>query len=69
MPTASLVVLVTILTSLDMPIDGIAILIGVYRFMDMGRTEFNVIGNSVAAIMVANGTVIIKLKSNNSEAS
>lgn len=52
-----------------MPIDGIAILIGVYRFMDMGRTEFNVIGNSVAAIMVANGTVIIKLKSNNSEAS
>lgn len=69
MPAASLVVLATILTSLGMPIDGIAILIGVYRFMDMGRTEFNVIGNSVAAIMVANGTVIIKLKSNNSEAS
>lgn len=52
-PAASLVVLATVLTSLGMPLDGIAVLIGVDRFMDMGRTGFNVIGNSVAAIMVA----------------
>lgn len=52
-PAASLVVLATVFTSLGMPLDGIAVLIGVDRFMDMGRTGFNVIGNSVAAIMVA----------------
>lgn len=52
-PSASLVVMATVLTAMGMPIEGIAILVGVDRFMDMGRTAINVLGNTVAAIMVA----------------
>lgn len=52
-PSASLVVMATVLTAMGMPVEGIAILAGVDRFMDMGRTAINVLGNTVAAIMVA----------------
>jgi len=52
-PAASLVVMATVLTAMGMPVEGIAILVGVDRFMDMGRTAINVLGNTVAAIMVA----------------
>lgn len=52
-PSGSFVVLATVLTSFGMPVEGIAILIGVDRFMDMGRTTINVVGNTVASIMVA----------------
>lgn len=51
-PSASLVVLAVILTSIGMPVEAIAILAGVDRFMDMGRTTVNVFGNTIAAIML-----------------
>lgn len=52
-PSASLVVMATVLTAMGMPVEGIAILAGVDRFMDMGRSAINVLGNTVAVLMVA----------------
>jgi len=49
-PGASLVVLAVLLTSLGLPVDAIAIIAGVDRFGDMGRTTINVFGNTVAAL-------------------
>jgi DAACS family dicarboxylate/amino acid:cation (Na+ or H+) symporter len=51
-PAASLVILAVILTSIHLPIEAIAIVAGVDRFMDMGRTTINVFGNTVAAILL-----------------
>ncbi|ACX51287.1 sodium:dicarboxylate symporter [Ammonifex degensii KC4] len=51
-PAAALVVIATVLTTLGLPIEGIAILAGVDRLMDMGRTAINVFGNTVAALVL-----------------
>ncbi|MDR3587179.1 MAG: dicarboxylate/amino acid:cation symporter [Desulfosporosinus sp.] len=49
---ASLVILAVILTSIGLPVEAIAIVAGVDRFIDMGRTAINVYGNTVAAILL-----------------
>ncbi|MDR3566247.1 MAG: dicarboxylate/amino acid:cation symporter [Negativicutes bacterium] len=49
-PGASLVVLAVLLTSLGLPVEAIAIIAGVDRFGDMGRTTINVFGNTVATL-------------------
>lgn len=49
-PGASLVVLAVLLTSLGIPVDGIAIIAGIDYFGGMGRTTINVFGNTVAAL-------------------
>jgi len=51
-PAASLVILAVILTSIHLPVEAIAIVAGVDRFMDMGRTTVNVFGNTVAALLL-----------------
>jgi len=51
-PSASLVVLAVLLSSLGLPVEAIGILAGVDRFMDMGRTTINVFGNTIAAILL-----------------
>ena len=51
-PAASLVVLAVILTSIGLPVEAIAIVAGVDRFMDMGRTTVNVFGNTIAALLL-----------------
>ncbi|MEM5788374.1 MAG: dicarboxylate/amino acid:cation symporter [Syntrophobacteraceae bacterium] len=51
-PSASLVVLAVLLTSLGLPVEALGILAGVDRFMDMGRSAVNVFGNTIAAIIV-----------------
>jgi len=49
---ASLVILAVILTSIHLPVEAIAIVAGVDRFMDMGRTTVNVFGNTTAALLL-----------------
>jgi DAACS family dicarboxylate/amino acid:cation (Na+ or H+) symporter len=49
---ASLVILAVILTSINLPVEAIAIVAGVDRFMDMGRTTVNVFGNTTAALLL-----------------
>ena len=50
MPGASLVVLAVLLSSLGLPVEGIAIIAGIDYFGGMGRTTINVFGNTVAAL-------------------
>ena len=52
-PGASIVVTAATLTALNFPIDGLAMIIGVDRIMDMGRTSINVLGNCVACIVIS----------------
>ncbi len=52
-PRAALVVLTATLTSFGLPLEGAAILLGVDQFLDMGRTAVNVMGNCIAAAVVA----------------
>lgn len=52
-PRASLVVLAATLTAFNLPIEGIAVILGVDHFLDMGRTSLNLVGNCVAAAVVA----------------
>ncbi|HEY9854873.1 MAG TPA: cation:dicarboxylase symporter family transporter [Stenomitos sp.] len=52
-PGVSFVVLAATLSSTGLPVEGLALIAGVDRFMDMGRTVVNVIGNSLAACVVS----------------
>jgi proton glutamate symport protein len=52
-PRASLVVLSGTLTQFGLPLEGIAVILGVDAFMDMARTSLNVIGNCLATVLLA----------------
>jgi proton glutamate symport protein len=52
-PRAALVVLTATLTQFGLPLEGAAILLGIDQILDMGRTGVNVIGNCIAAAVVA----------------
>lgn len=52
-PGASIVVLLTVLGSMGLNPEGLALIIGVDRILEMLRTVVNVLGNSVAAIFIA----------------
>ncbi len=52
-PRSALVVLAGALTAFHLPLEGVAVLLGIDALMDMGRTMVNVVGNCVAAVAVA----------------
>lgn len=52
-PSSSMPLLVVILESLGLPGEGIAIILGVDRFLDMCRTTLNVAGDVTAAVVIA----------------
>jgi proton glutamate symport protein len=52
-PRASLVVLSGALTQFGLPLEGIAVVLGVDAFMDMARTSINVVGNCLASVVLA----------------
>lgn len=52
-PRASLVVIMATLTYFGLPAEWIALVLGVDQLLDMGRSATNVVGNSVAAAVVA----------------
>jgi Na+/H+-dicarboxylate symporter len=52
-PRASLVVIVATMPSFGIPADAILLIVGVDQFLDMGRSATNVLGNAVAATVVA----------------
>ena len=52
-PRASLIVLAGTLTSFNIPVIGVAILLGIDQILDMGRTAVNLIGNCVATVVIA----------------
>lgn len=52
-PGVSFVVLLATLGSAHIPVEGLAFIAGIDRLMDMARTVVNVIGNSLATVVVA----------------
>lgn len=52
-PGTSFVVLAATLSSTGLPLEGLALIAGVDRLMDMGRTVVNVIGNALATMVIA----------------
>ncbi|WP_332819359.1 dicarboxylate/amino acid:cation symporter [Sphingopyxis sp.] len=54
-PAGSLPVIALILASVGVPPEGIGLILGVDRFLDMCRTTLNVIGDLVAATVVSTG--------------
>ena len=53
-PGAGMVMLAMVLTSVGLPVDGIALVAGVDRIFDMGRTTLNITGDAACAIVVSN---------------
>jgi proton glutamate symport protein len=52
-PRASLVILSGALTQFGLPLEGIAVILGVDALMDMARTSINVVGNCLASVVMA----------------
>jgi proton glutamate symport protein len=52
-PRASLVILAGTVASFGLPLSGIALLLGADALMDMARTSVNLLGNCMAAAVVA----------------
>ena len=52
-PRASLVILAGTLASFGLPIEGVAVILGIDELMDMGRTTINVAGNCLASAVIA----------------
>lgn len=53
-PGAGMVMLAMVLTSVGLPVDGIALVAGVDRIFDMGRTTVNITGDASCCIVVSN---------------
>jgi Na+/H+-dicarboxylate symporter len=51
-PRASLVVIAATLTQFGLPTEGIALLLGIDTFLDMGRSATNIVGNAVATSVI-----------------
>jgi len=52
-PRASLVILAGALTQFKLPLEAIAVILGVDAIMDMARTSLNVVGNCLATVVMA----------------
>lgn len=52
-PGAGLIMLSLVLTSVNLPLEGIAIIAGIDRILDMARTTVNVTGDAMTAVLVA----------------
>jgi len=52
-PRSSLVILAGTLTAFGLPLEGIAVILGIDHVLDMGRTSVNLLGNCVATAVVA----------------
>jgi proton glutamate symport protein len=52
-PRAALVILAGTLSTFRLPMEGVAVLLGIDALMDMARTSVNVLGNCLASVVVA----------------
>ncbi|CAH0348690.1 MAG: dicarboxylate/amino acid:cation symporter [Sphingobium sp.] len=51
-PRASLVVVAATLAQFNLPVEGVAFILAIDQFLDMGRTATNVVGNAIATSVV-----------------
>ena len=52
-PRAALVILAGTVAQFGLPMEGVALVLGVDHLMDMGRTSVNVIGNCLATVVIS----------------
>ncbi|WP_213423653.1 dicarboxylate/amino acid:cation symporter [Bhargavaea massiliensis] len=52
-PGAGLIMLAMVLTSVGLPVEGIALVLGVDRLLDMVRTAVNITGDAAAAVVIS----------------
>ena len=52
-PRSALVILAGTLASFNLPLEGVAVLLGIDSLMDMARTTVNVVGNCLASAVIA----------------
>jgi Na+/H+-dicarboxylate symporter len=52
-PRASLIVIAGMLASFNIPVEGLALILGVDQILDMGRSGTNVMGNAVATAVIS----------------
>lgn len=50
---AGMIMLAMVLTSVNLPVEGIALIAGIDRLFDMGRTTLNITGDATAALAVS----------------
>jgi proton glutamate symport protein len=62
-PRASLVILSGALTQFDLPLQGVAVILGVDALMDMARTSINLVGNCLATVVMARWEGVFELSS------
>ncbi|MFD1039816.1 dicarboxylate/amino acid:cation symporter [Virgibacillus byunsanensis] len=68
-PGAGLVMLVLVLTAVNLPLEAIALIAGVDRFMDMFRTATNITGDAAGALIIGKSEESAIKHDPNSEAS
>jgi Na+/H+-dicarboxylate symporter len=61
-PGVGLVTLTMVLQSVGLPVEGIALIIGVDRLLDMIRTGVNVAGDAVVAVIVAKSEKLLDVE-------
>ena len=61
-PGVGLVMLTLVLTQVGLPVDGIMLIIGVDRLLDMMRTAVNITGDGTVATVVAKSEGLINLE-------
>ena len=60
-PRTALVILSGTLITFGLPLEGVAVIMGVDAFLDMGRTTVNLVGNCLASAVVARWEGELKL--------
>lgn len=53
-PSAGIVLLPMVLNTVGLPLEGIVLIVAIDRIIDMGRTSFNVLGDLICALVIAN---------------
>ena len=60
-PRASLVVIAATLSQFGLPVEGVALLLGIDVFLDMGRSATNIVGNAVATAVITKSEGMLEL--------
>jgi Na+/H+-dicarboxylate symporter len=60
-PRASLVVIAATLSQFGLPVEGVALLLGIDVFLDMGRSATNIVGNAVATSVITKSEGMLQM--------
>jgi Na+/H+-dicarboxylate symporter len=52
-PGAGLIMLTLVLTTVGLPVEGVALIAGIDRILDMARTTVNISGDIAASVIIA----------------